>query len=259
MTPILAYHNINRDFEWGINTVSPKTFEKQISYLAENGYRTIKLSEYINDQIIPDKPMIITFDDAYKSIHKYAFPILKQYNYTATLFVITEYVGKKNLWDNNLGGKTQEHLSWSDIEYLSSAGWEIGSHTATHPDLTRLIYDDCYDELASSKKRLERQLGIRTAFLSYPFNRYNQSVIEIARMAGYRGGCCLAPDRRIPDEDADFVISRRGVYSIDRFLGIRSKLSNGTLGKIEDARQRVISAFSKGTIYYKQVKKGLQF
>lgn len=252
--PILAYHKVDNHFEWGINTVSTRLFEKQIKFLAKNGFTSTRLDDCLTNQIECKKPIIITFDDSYKSIFKYAFPILQKYGFIATIFVISEYVGKKNIWDINLAGKIDWHLSWDEIRDLKNWGWEIGSHTATHPDLTKLTHNELVKELSSSKYQLEKQLGIPVNLISYPFNRFNNYVIKLTKELGYKGGCCLANNNSIPQQLVQFSISRKGVYTIDELFWFKLKLQHNAISKIDDIRQKIICFCSRGSIYYTQLK-----
>ena len=251
--PILAYHNIDKRSEWGINTVSPSLFEKQIRFLAEEGYRTISLFDHIAGAV-DDKSIIITFDDAYEGVLSHAFPVLERYGMSATIFVISDYVGSENLWDNNLGGRTFRHLSWSGLERLVEAGWEIGSHTATHRDLLGLAHSDLRDELVRSREVLEGRLGIHVQFISYPFNRVDATVIRMAEFAGYKGGCSMTNRRRLSREFANYVIARRGVYAIDLLPIFRQKIVMRGVSRIFDLSQRVISACSMGSILYRRLQ-----
>lgn len=253
--PILAYHKVNDKLEWGINTVSIRNFNKQIKYLYENNYYSISLEDYLNKNFEFEKkrrPVIITFDDSDESIYKHAYPILKKYGFTATIFVITNFVGKKNHWDSNLGGIYSQHLNWEQIIYLSNQGWEIGSHTENHPDLRRLPNEHVLNELKNSKYSLEKKIEKPVNFLSYPFNRFDERIISLASQCGYKGGCVLSSHRKFPNSLSRFVILRCGVYSIDSVRAFKKKLSNSTF---ELVKQRVISFFSIGTILYNQVKK----
>jgi len=252
---ILAYHKIDNRFDWGINTVSLRLFEKQISYLANHGYRSVTLIDYLENRNTNSDSIIITFDDAYQNIYEYAYPILNRYGFTATVFIISDYIGKKNKWDVNIGRKTFVHLNHNEIRELIRSGWEIGSHTKTHPDLTRLSQKKLMDELQLSKTELEKQFDVPVQFISYPFNRYNDFVIDGVIEVGYLGGCGLTNDRKLPQGCEQYVIPRKGIYTIDELIWFKWKLHNRNIAMIDDFRQKIICRFSRGTIYYKRFKK----
>lgn len=255
VVPILAYHKVSNRFEWGINNVSIQSFENQINYLSENHYYTISLEQFLKTSFQIDskrRPVVITFDDGDESIYHNAFPILEQHRFTATIFVISNYVGKLNSWDANLGRIYSRHLCWDQIIELLKAGWEIGSHTATHRDLLGLSPDESKYELQSSRERIEQQVERPIPFISYPFNRYDRRIISLAQQVGYTGGCGLSPQSRLNGAPQEFNIQRYGVYAIDNRYAFEMKLSNS---KIEQFKQRIISFASIGTILYHRYRK----
>ena len=251
--PILAYHKISDQFEWGINNVPVRSFENQIKYLADNHFYTISLEQYLNGEFSVGStkhPMIITFDDTDESVYYHAFPVLRAYGFTATLFVISNYVGKLNSWDANLGGIYSRHLGWEEILKLINEGWEIGSHTATHRDLLGLSDDDLKMELQFSKEIIRQNVQKPIRFLSYPFGRFDYRVCLAAQQLGYSGGCGLSVSQN--GISAAFNIQRHGVYLIDTLFWFKRKLSNS---KIEQLKQRIISFGSKGTVLYQKYRK----
>jgi len=253
--PILAYHKINNRFEWGINTVPIPAFERQVKYLSEHNFYSATLDQYVNNDFEIDsnrRPIIITFDDADESVYHHAFPILKAYEFTATIFVISDFVGRANTWDANLGGVYSRHLSWEHIIELLNAGWEIGSHTATHRDLSGISEAEAMKELGSSRELIEQKVSSPIRFISYPFNRFNDKIISFAKQVGYIGGCALSKNNRLNGSPGKFNIPRHGVYSIDTLYWFKKKLSNS---KVEQLKQRMISSASFGTILYRRYKK----
>ena len=253
--PILAYHKISNKHEWGITSVRIRQFESQVRYLSQQNYQTISLERYITGDYKSSRQqplIIITFDDADESVYHHAFPILKAHGFTATLFVITDFVGKNNSWDANLGGRCSRHLEWKQIKALVKEGWEIGSHTATHPDLVRLPSDQAETELRQSKEFISRQIDQPVRFLSYPFNRFEQRIISLAKQTGYAGCCALSVPENLRKQHGDLAIPRQGVYLIDTLYGFQRKLSNS---RVEQLKQRVISFASLGTIFYKRLRK----
>lgn len=254
--PILAYHKISNKFEWGINNVSLSSFQKQMNYLFVQNYYTLSIEDFLKNNYkkrTKQRPVIITFDDGDESVYLKAFPILKKFGFLANVFIVSKFVGKKNSWDANLFRSFSKHLSWKQINKLSSAGWCIGSHTATHQDLTILNQDQIYDELTSSKNEISKQINREINYISYPFNKYNIPVIEIAQKIGYRAGFILSTPKFTFHKKSDlaFTIPRYGVYRIDTNRSFQNKLS---LSKFEADKQRFISFFSSGTIWYNRLK-----
>jgi hypothetical protein len=133
--PILMYHHIdylppNASKLWQDLTVSPETFEAQMKYLFEQNYQPITFEEFLNflknKKEIPEKSLIITFDDGWKNQYQNAFPVLKKYNFRATFFVVVTYIGGSAL------------MNWKELRELIENKMEIGSHSMTHPNLKNL-------------------------------------------------------------------------------------------------------------------------
>ncbi|HDP99962.1 MAG TPA: polysaccharide deacetylase family protein, partial [bacterium] len=251
--PILAYHKISDDFDWGITAVSKKAFEAQIKYLFENNFQTISIHQYLNkfgNLNTRQRPVIITFDDADESVFNAAFPILKKYQYHASVFVISNFIGKINSWDANLFRRYSKHLSRQQLKELTTAGWEIGSHTASHPDLTRLSEQQLINELENSKKLIADLIQKPVDYIAYPFNRFNPRVLQMAQKIGYRAGFALSIRPDVDQLLLNFAIPRIGVYSIDGLTNFRKKLS---FSKFEIRKQKWINYFSIGTIWYKRL------
>src|SRR5262249_10543109 len=148
--PILLFHHI--DQQLGKWHVSPRRFEQDLAYLSKAGYHTISLDTYMDalqkGAALPDKPIILTFDDGYRDNYDNAFPLLKKYGMTGTFYIVTGRVGNKNF------------VTWDDLTAMHNAGMEIGAHTVDHPFLTRLPPLTAFGEIWLSKLALEVHLGI---------------------------------------------------------------------------------------------------
>lgn len=194
--PILTYHKIKK-FSFrrklkGIN-ISPNLFAKQMAELYQNNFRTISLSElveYIKKNEIPKKTFVLTFDDGYKNILQ-ILVVLEKYNFKATIFLVVNFIGKKNLWDKNIGLEQESLLEWKDIKELVKRGFSFGSHTLTHPYLTKISFDEMKKEIILSKKILEEKLNTSINFFCYPYGDFNDKIKEIVRKAGYLGACSI--------------------------------------------------------------------
>ena len=174
--PVLCYHRIEngRNDEY---TVSPATFDAHMKALADSGYHSISPDQYYEylayNAELPEKPVMITFDDGYMDNYYSAFPILKEFNMTATIFCIA----------SELDGSY--YLSKDAIKEMSDYGIDIESHTVTHPHLNKLEYNKQLEELAESKKILENITGKEISSIAYPFGDFNDNSIKAAKEAGY--------------------------------------------------------------------------
>jgi peptidoglycan/xylan/chitin deacetylase (PgdA/CDA1 family) len=289
-TPILVYHKIDYSFEWGITRQKVGQFENQIKYLFENGYKSLSLEDTLQPEadspvtnklsgcqllecealpaeadlpmaeaLPSNKSVAITFDDGYESAYRFALPILQKYGFVASVFVITGYTGKFNDWDVTWG-KRFKHLSWEQIKELDKYGFSFGSHTVSHPDLTKLDSKSLEYELFYSQKILEDKIGKGVVFLSYPFGKYNTKVQEMAKKAGYQRAFTLHShsNNMLQNNSTPVLLGqdplaleRMGMYLFDSPLTLHIKLNDGRLFWIEDMKGRIINRFATGTVLAK--------
>ena len=157
--PVLNYHKV--DEQKIALSISPQEFEEQIKYLAKEGYNTITPSEMMNaleyGTPLPEKPIMITFDDGYLDNYTNAYPILKKYGFTATIFLVTGFIGND-----------PRFMNWEEIKEMKDNGFVFGSHTVNHKSLTELSYVELKNELLLSAEEIEQQLGHQELFFAYP-------------------------------------------------------------------------------------------
>ena len=244
--PALTFHKVDSRWEWGATRVTPSQFKRIIVFLKDQGYQTITLSQAKDtDFQRPDKPIILTFDDAYESLFENAYPILLEHGFTASIFVITDFVGLLNTWDVNLGWLKFRHMSWDQIQEMSRSGIEFGSHTHRHPDLTRVSENRVRHELSLSKKILEDKLGSEIRFVAYPFGRFNSRIVDLSRDTGFHGACAFW--NQGDDKKERFVFERKAYYLFDTIWNLKAKLGKSVLTKIESAKLRAFNFCSRGT------------
>lgn len=180
--PILMYHHIGSlppraDLIRRGLTVSAANFSRQMSYLKESGFHPVSqaalFEALFENEPLPDKPVVISFDDGYRDNFTQALPILESCNFTATFNIITAKVGIKGF------------MSWNQILELQFTGMDIGSHTVDHQDLSILSGPGVRHELIDSEQTLASHLGHPVYWLCYPSGAYNARVIAVAREAGY--------------------------------------------------------------------------
>ncbi len=187
LVPVLTYHDIGPQAK-GRLLIGVKSFEEQMRYLKEQGYRVISLSEFHEflslRRQLPRRAVVITFDDGYKSFVQYAYPVLKELGFTATLFVYTDYVG---------AGRNA--LSWEALKKLADEGFQVEGHSKTHSDLRRRPGESEADhdrrmraEMESPQKLFEQRLGRPARFLAYPYGAADDDVVQRTREHGFVGG-----------------------------------------------------------------------
>jgi len=203
---ILAYHSVSEERQDGL-AVRPADFERQMRWLASQGYRSITLAGHLtNPAPRGERVVIITFDDGYADTYTQAFPILKRYGFTAVVFLVAFYVGREHVfwWDEAKVEKTGRRslyypLTWAQAGELLEYGVELGSHSLTHPAaLTRLEPGRCWEEIAASKHRLERQFGMEVSSFCYPRGDLDSEVVKMVEDAGYTGAVVTPPRYGIP-------------------------------------------------------------
>jgi peptidoglycan/xylan/chitin deacetylase (PgdA/CDA1 family) len=185
--PVLMYHRIAPDSGSRLRefTVSPEKFRLHLEVLKQQGFRTVRPGEFEALQRgsvpIPAKAVLLTFDDAHAALAEHAFPLLRQYGFTAVVFVPTAYVGKDNGWGAAAGWGPFPLLGANDIRAWASEGIEFGAHSRTHPDLTRLTGAELEREIAGSREDLESLLGAPVAAFAYPYGKCDPAVRDFVR------------------------------------------------------------------------------
>lgn len=184
--PILTYHNLTTE-EGESYKINITNFEKQMDYLAVHNYSVISLSELLeglkNGQL-PPKPVVITIDDGYKATFTLAYPVLKKYNFPATLFLYTDFIEKNS-----------NSLTWEEIREMTKNNIEIGSHTLSHCNLLKYQENENYEtylnrirrEIILSKEILGSKIGGKVKFFAYPYGVYSPVIKDIVIQAGYEG------------------------------------------------------------------------
>jgi len=238
---ILAYHQVDDrpDFAW--NRVSPASLRRQMEVLGDLSLEGSTFSETVRGTA-PNR-VGITFDDAFAGVIRHALPVLGDFGFRATIFLPTGWAGMVNSWDSRLVGRRAMHATWKELEKAVSAGWEIASHGVSHRDLTSLGDSALFEELDSSRRRIEKEFGNPVDSIAYPFGRTSGRVIALAMKAGYRFGCLSVPAR---SEDP-FRIGRLGVRRVDTIADFRAKVGGGILYPLQVMKDRIAHFCSLGT------------
>jgi peptidoglycan/xylan/chitin deacetylase (PgdA/CDA1 family) len=171
----------------------PESFAEQMDYLQRRRYSVISLSELANSLreniSLPERAVVLTFDDGSACTYEQAMPILRKYRYPATVFVISGLLGKNNEWLRDAGFPERRMLNADEIRALEAERFDIGSHTVTHQWLARIPLSQARAEIRNSKAQLEDVLGHEVAHFAYPFGSYTPEVRDAVVEAGYRAAC----------------------------------------------------------------------
>jgi len=190
--PILMYHyisepppdadDIRRDL-----SVSPEQFDDHLRYLSTAGYHVITLDDLLYaltlGRPLPEKPVILTFDDGYEDNYLYAFPLLQKYGMVGEFFIITDFVNQAR----------PGYMTWAQIEEMARAGQRFGSHSRDHPDLRGKSVDYLVWQALGGMEAIQEHLGYHPRWISYPSGKYDDQTIAVYRSAHYWGGLTTNP------------------------------------------------------------------
>ncbi len=221
--PVLMYHyisepppgagSVRRDL-----SVPPERFASHLRALRDQGYTTISLHDLtLALQIghpLPEKPIVITFDDGYRDNYENAFPILQEYGYTGTFFLITSVIDEGH----------PDYMSWDQVIEMAAAGMEMQAHGKTHDDLRGRSVEHLVWQMLGPKESIEAHTGTPVRFFCYPSGRYDAEAIQVLHSAHYWGA---ATTRAGVDQRSDrmFELPRirvRGDYDATRLLAVIS-------------------------------------
>jgi peptidoglycan/xylan/chitin deacetylase (PgdA/CDA1 family) len=211
LVPVLVYHNIGKEAR-GRLVLGADAFAEQMKYLRAQGYRVVSVAEFVEwlnlKRQLPRKTVVLTFDDGYRSFREYAYPVLKELRFSATLFVYTDYVG---------AGRNA--LNWDELKALATEGFDVQAHSKSHGDLRRGDHETeahyarrMQAELTEPPRVLARSIGRPVTFLAYPYGRVDDAVLAKVKDQGYHAAFTV---RR--ESNGAFVelhrVSRSQIYS----------------------------------------------
>ena len=232
---ILTYHSL--DLSGSVVSAAPSEFENQMNALAANGFRGTSLREAVKHReqtgTWPAQTVVLTFDDGFANFYEVAMPVLARHGFTATVFIISGYMGGQNDWDAPPAGLgVLPILSWPQAAELARAGIEIGSHTQTHRDLRHCSPSEVEHELTASCADIEEHLGLRPKSFAYPYGAVNDLSRQLATRE-FRAACTTElrrtnddPVNLLPRIDMYYLKSPRKFArllegQLDQYLAIR--------------------------------------
>jgi peptidoglycan/xylan/chitin deacetylase (PgdA/CDA1 family) len=211
--PVFAYHSV--DESGSPFSVSPSALRRHLALLRDEGWRALSMAEYLQrDRASTARDVLLTFDDGYENFYTDAAPILDEYGFRATVFVVTDAVGRRPAWfardraaiEHRLHGHAftaderrrlvaamsdlaeRPLLDWPHARELVAEGFDVQSHSASHRFLTTLEAGEIVTDLRRSRETLEDRLGAPVVALGYPYGAWSEHVTAAARQAGFRAG-----------------------------------------------------------------------
>ncbi len=245
--PILYYHRVEENIS-PKSGVSPNMFESQMEYLRKGKYSSVSFIDLENHisfgHPLPPRPIIISFDDGHLDIFTRAFPILKRFGFTATVFLVSDYIGKNAEWDGIKKGEDLPLITRENIHEMMADGFHFGSHTRTHKKLIALSEEAAREEIEKSKEHLENLIQRPVRSFSYPYGDFNKKIIEMVKMAGYgaartvlRGNIhfeedliqlrCIKVNGFTPNGKFAYYLSR--IYHLEQIWQERRKQKKGNI------------------------------
>ncbi|TDA70553.1 MAG: polysaccharide deacetylase family protein [Clostridia bacterium] len=215
--PIFMYHVVDHPGRtYAELYVEPADFRAQMQYLDDNGYHAVTLKQVVahwqEGWPLPARPVVLTFDDGYPSVYSQAFPILKDFNFAATLFINTAKLNKPN------------GLTAAMLAEMADAGFEVGSHTISHLDLTTVSDKVLVREVAGSRETLAQMLGTAPVSFAYPAGKADTRVVGAVKAAGYLAGVTTEYGLAAADQ-APLRLKRIRINGSDGYRGFVKKLA----------------------------------
>ena len=211
IVPILLYHHIGYSLQGDtIYYVSPDVFDRQMNLLYQWGYKTISVELLVKaikeGAELPPKPIILTFDDGSETVYENVLPIMQRYNFTGVSYIVYNYVGIRN------------YMNADEIRLLYAAGWEVGSHSLSHTDLTAHPNRQM-DEIVGSRRQLESLLGIPILSFAYPFGAYDSDSLHYVHEAGYIAAMGLGNETLQANKNLFYLYRQavKGSYDLKTF------------------------------------------
>ncbi len=216
--PVLMYHVIaapSSSAQLPELYVDPKTFDDQMEWLRSRGYQGVSLNQvydaWLKDAELPEKPVVVSFDDGYRSQYVYARPELRKLGWPGVLSAISGRIGKPGA-----------ELSNAMVQTMINDGWELDSHTINHVDVSQASGSQLQDEVAGSRRMLQQRFHQPVNFFCYPSGRYDAQAIQAVRDAGYLGA--TTTDEGLASKSEMYTLKRIRVDGSDGVSGLQRKL-----------------------------------
>ncbi|MFH0910119.1 MAG: polysaccharide deacetylase family protein, partial [Planctomycetota bacterium] len=227
---ILMYHCVRDGFPQDRLSVGAAAFARQLFLLREEGIPILPLSEALarlRARTLDRGAVALTFDDGYADLVREALDVMDEFHATATAYVPAALLDAGYMSERDPEAPEGDRLlTWEEVGALRESGWEIGSHTNTHADLSTLLGDALRQEIAGSRLRLEERLGAAVTTFAYPWGHLSREAVEAVREAGYASAVTVWPGPNLP-ETPTHLLCRTEVSGEDTLADFACKLRGG--------------------------------
>jgi peptidoglycan/xylan/chitin deacetylase (PgdA/CDA1 family) len=196
--PILMYHSIAQSTNPKFKqfAVPPALFAEHMTYLRQHSYTPINVTQLVcmflqGKFALPERPVVLTFDDGFADFYTNALPVLQQCGFTATLYIATGFIGSTSRWLAREGEATRPMLTWDQVNEIGACGIECGGHSHWHHQLDTLPLAEARDEIVRCKALLEDHLGQKVSSFAYPHGYHSAAIKRLVREAGYTSACAV--------------------------------------------------------------------
>ena len=232
--PVLMYHRVGDAHNmWERKyCISPQLFAEHMSALAQSNWQAVSVDDFMawrqGEKTLPEKAFLISFDDGFKGVYEHAWPVLRQYQWPAVMFLVSNLIGQNDMWSKNENpeGRTYPLLNRTEIAEMAQGGFSFHSHSRNHSDLTSLNDADLIDETEGCKTELNL-LGISCRYFAYPYGRFSEREMTAVKAAGFEAAFSVQPGFNRPDVDT-FRIRRLDIFGTDTSAMLMRKICLGT-------------------------------
>ena len=243
--PILLDHSVSDQAAQKFRpwAITPHAFSEHMRYLGDHGYSALTVSQFVSHlddpAALPAQNMVvITFDDGFADFYAHALPILQDYDYPATIYITSGFVGKSSEWLTSEGEGKRPMLRWREIRALCKLGIECGSHTQSHRELDTMPLVEAMQEISTSKQIMEEHLGEPVESFAYPHGYHSDKIKSLVMEAGYKSACAVKHAMSSLEDDR---------YALARII-VKSNMTPNILGGLLEGINLRMAPFREGVM-----------